>query len=427
MLCGMPSMPDMLLRMVAEMWVLAYRDGDHSQQTTTGAVEGMHKFYKQELGKVAPMLRGRGLAKLFGLFFDFLEPHFRMRGWRQLQGHEMNTYRRDIVAAALEAAKAMPRSAVTVVDAAAGSCMVQSSSGQPGEYRVQSALGADPTCTCPVGRGGMFCKHVAACMLAMGVAELAVLQVRGILYGTHAGHAMAVRLAAQHAATPSTHDICGSDASAAALEAAQAAPTAAQAAPAAVAVSSRCGPDATQNSDAAGAARAQAVVRAPVDQRAALQAAVERLVRATDGCQSHSIRLEELARQLTRHAQHQEALNLRDSYGEQPHSQPLMPISNSFNSNSVKRVPGALDGNSKRKAAKNAAQRRTAACPADAALLPAASKKKKTPTWQQQLAADGGDAVAAKWLSQLPEDVKGSWVPDPSSGGEFMDLVVTAD
>ena len=183
-----------------------------------------------------------------------------------------------------------------------------------------------------------------------------------------------------------------------------------------------------ERSDAAGAARAQASVRPPVDQRAELQAAIERLVRATDGCQTHSIRLEALAWQLTMHAKHQEALNLRDGYGEQPQSQPLMPISNSFNSNSVKRVPGALDGNSMRKAAKNAAQRRTAAeCPADAALLPAAGKKKKTLTRQQQLAVDGGDAAAAKWLSQLPDDVKGSWVPDPSVGGEYMDLVVTVD
>ena len=107
------------------------------------------------------MLRGRGLAKLFAFFFDFLEPYIRMRAWSQLQGNDINTYRRDIVDAALKAAKAMPPTAVRVVDAAAGSCMVQSGSGQPGEYRVQAALGVDPTCTCPVGRGGMFCKHVA--------------------------------------------------------------------------------------------------------------------------------------------------------------------------------------------------------------------------------------------------------------------------
>ena len=149
-------------------------------------------------------------------------------------------------------------------------------------------------------------------------------------------------------------------------------------------------------------------------QRVALLAAVELLMRATGGCETHSIRLEELARQLTMHAKHQEAVNLRDGYGEQPQSQPLMPISNSFNSNSVKRVPGALDGNSKRKARqKCSSARRTAACPADAALLPAASNKKKKLTHQQQLAADGGDAAAAKWLSQLPDDVKGSWEPGP--------------
>ena len=423
----MPGAADMLLRIGAEMWVLAYRDGDHSQQTTTGAVEGMHNFYKKEMGKISPMLCGRGLAKLFGFFFDVLEPHLRMRAWRQLQAIEINTFRRDIVAAALEAAKALPRTAVTVVDAAAGSCMVQSGSRQRGEYRVQSALGEDPTCTCPVGRGGMFCKHVAACMLAMGVAELAVLQVRGILHGTHAGHALAVKLAAQHAAMPSTHDICTADVSVAAPAAAEAALAPAQAAPPAVVTTGSGTSASAENSEAAGGPRAQASVRAPVDQRVALQAAVERLMRATGGCETHSIRLEELARQLTMHAKHQEALNLRDGYGEQPQSQPLMPISNSFNSNSVKRVPGALDGNSKRKAAKNAAQRRTAACPADAALLPAASNKKKKLTHQQQLAADGGDAAAAKWLSQLPDDVKGSWEPDPSVGGELMDLVVTVD
>ena len=72
----------------------------------------------------------------------------------------------------------------------------------------------------------------------------------------------------------------------------------------------------------------------------------------------------------------------------------------------------------------NAAQRRTAACPADPALLPGSGKKKRKLTWQQELAADGGDVAAAKWLSQLPADVKGSWIREPNVGGELLSLVV---
>ena len=83
-------------------------DGDHSQQTTTGAVEGLHSFYKREIAKRAPMLRGRGLAVTIGLFFEVLEPYWRMRAWGQRQGHSMNTNRRDIVDSALQAARAMP-------------------------------------------------------------------------------------------------------------------------------------------------------------------------------------------------------------------------------------------------------------------------------------------------------------------------------
>jgi hypothetical protein len=94
---------------------------------------------------------------------------------------------------------------------------------------------------------------------------------------------------------------------------------------------------------------------------------------------------EELARQLRTIAAHQEALILRDGSdgsGEQPESQPRMPVTNAFNSGSVKRVPGALDGYGKRTAATNAVQRRTAASAADPALLPAASSKKGKLTWQ---------------------------------------------
>ena len=419
----MPDAAHKLLHVLAEMWVLAYRDGDHAQQSTTGAVERTHPFYNQQLTPRPPMLRGRGLAKLISLFFDFLEPHFRMRAWGQLQGHFKNKYRQEIVSAALEAAKAMPPTAVRVVDAAAGSCMVQSSSTLPGadEYLVQSALGVKPTCTCPVGRGGMFCKHVAACMLAMGVAELTVKQVRGVLYGTHAGNALAAKLAAQHAAMPSApaaDTACGSEASAEAATATQAAP------PDAAAYSPGM-PHAVEHSNPAGAATAQRGVRAPVDQRVKFRAAVDRLIRSTDGCQTHSIRFEELERQLTKLAQHQEALNLRLDNGEQPLSQPLKGITNDFNSNSVKRVPGALDGNGKRKAARNAARHRTAAYPAGDTLLPAASHKRKRLKWQQQLAADGGDVAAAKWMGQLPADVKGSWVPEPDAGGDLLDLVVS--
>ena len=177
-------------------------------------------------------------------------------------------------------------------------------------------------------------------------------------------------------------------------------------------------------SGGADAALPPAGSRTLVNQRAALQAAWERIQKATDGCPLHSSRLEELAWQLTTLAAHQEALTLRDGSGEQPQCQPLMPVTNAFNSSSVKRVQGALDGNGKRKAAMNAAQRRTAACPADPALLPGSGKKKRKLTWQQELAADGGDVAAAKWLSQLPADVKGSWIREPNVGGELLSLVV---
>ena len=410
----------MLMRMLAEMWVLAYRDGDHSQQTTTGAVEGLHSFYKREIAKRAPMLRGRGLAVTIGLFFEFLEPYWRMRAWGQRQGHSMNTYRRDIVDSALQAARAMPAGAVRVLDAAAGSCMVQASSRVAGEYMVQSALGVNPTCTCPVGRGGMFCKHVAAGMLALGVSELVIRQVRGVLHGTDKGYARAAQLAEQHAAAPSAPTSDSGCNGEAASEAARAA----QVAPAHAAACSASGAGTAARSGGADAALPPAGSRTLVNQRAAVQAAWERIQKATDGCPLHSSRLEELAWQLTTLAAHQEALTLRDGSVEQPQCQPLMPVANAFNSSSVKRVQGALDGNCKRKAAMNAAQRRTAACPADPALLPGSGKKKRKLTWQQELAADGGDVAAAKWLSQLPADVKGSWIREPHVGGELLSLVV---
>jgi hypothetical protein len=420
----MPAAALMLLWLLAEMWVLAYRDGDHSQQTTTGAVEGLHSFYKREMNKRAPMLRGRGLAKVLGLFFEFMEPYFRMRAWGQLQGHSINTYRRDIVASALEAAKAMPASAVTVLDAAAGSCTVQNSSGVAGVYMVQSALGVNPSCTCPVGRGGMFCKHVAASMLTLGVPELTVRHVRGVLHGTNAGHNLA-SLSAQHAAAPSTpmpDSVSGCHAEAA-MEAAEAA----QFGPAHAATYSADGAGAAVSSGAADAActePTEAGCRTSVDQQAMFEAAVGDLRRAAAGCSKQSMRLEQLTKQLRVLVAHQMALNLRDGSGEPPQSQPLMPVTNAFNSSSVKRVPGALDGKSKRKAVTNAAQRRTAALPADAALLPATSSRKRKLTWQQELAADGGDVAAAAWLSQLPAEVKGSWVPEPHAGGELLNLVV---
>ena len=409
-----------LLPMLAEMWVLAYRDGDHSQQTTTGAVEGLHSFYKREMAKRAPMLRGRGLALGIGLFFEFLEPHFRMRAWGQRQGHSINTYRRDIVASALEAAKNMPASAVAVLDAAAGRCIVRNSSGVAGVYMVQSALGVNPSCTCPVGRGGMFCKHVAASMLTLGVPELVVRQVRGVLHGTDMGSARAAQLAEQHAPATSASILdsgCGAEAASEAARAAQVAPVHA-------ATCSATGTGSTVRTSGADAARPPAGSRTPVDHRAAVQAAWGRIQQVMEGYAMHSIRLEELARQLRAIATHQEALVLRDGSGEQPQSQPLMPVTNAFNSSSVKRVPGALDVYGKRKAATNAAQRRTAACPADPALLPAASSKKMKLTWQQELAADGGDAAAAQLLSQLPAELQGSWVREPHVGGELLNLVI---
>jgi hypothetical protein len=405
------------------MWVLAYRDGDHSQQTTTGAVEGLHSFYKREMAKRAPMLRGRGLAVGIGLFFEFLEPHFRMRASGQLQGHSINTYRRGIVASALEAAKAMPASAVTLLDAAAGSCTVRNSSGLAGVYRVHSALDVNPSCTCPVGRGGMFCKHVAASMLTLGVPELVVRQVRGVLHGTDKGYARAAQLAELHAAAPSAPTLdsgCGA-------EAASAAATAAQVTPAHATTCSAPGGRMAVTIGGADAARLSAGSRTQVDHRAAVQAAWDGIQKAISGCPLHSIMLEELARQLRTIAAHQEALILRDGSdgsGEQPESQPLMPVNNAFNSGSVKRVPGALDGYGKRKAATNVAQRRTAAYPADPALLPAASSRKRKLTWQQELAADGGNVAAVELLSQLPEELKGSWVREPHVGGELLNLVM---
>ena len=190
-------------------------------------MEGLHSFYKREIAKRAPMLRGRGLAVTIGLFFEFLELYWRMRAWGQHQGHSMNTYRRDIVDSALQAARAMPGGAVRVLDAAAGSCMVQASSGVAGEYMVQSALGVNPMCTCPVARGGMFCKPFAAGMLDLGVSELVIRQLRGILPGTDKGYARAAQLAEQHAAAPSapTSDSgCNGEAASEAARAAQVAP-----------------------------------------------------------------------------------------------------------------------------------------------------------------------------------------------------------
>ena len=108
-------------------------------------------------------------------------------------------------------------------------------------------------------------------------------------------------------------------------------------------------------------------------------------------------------------AHREEALTPRDA-AENSLSQPLMPVTNVFNSSSMKRVQGALDGNGKQKAGMNAAQRRTAACPGDPALLPESGKKKRKLKWQQELAADGGAVGAARWLSQLPAEVKGSWI-----------------
>ena len=411
----------MLIRMLAEMWVLAYRDGDHSQQTTTGAVEGLHSYYKREMAKRAPMLRGRGLALGIAMFYEVFEAHFRVRAWQQQQGYHINTYRRAVVDSALEAARGMPPGAVEVLDAAAGSCIVQASSRAAGEYMVQSALGVSPACTCPVGRGGMFCKHVAAGMLAFGVPELVVRQVRGILHGTDRGYARATQLAGQYAAASSAPTVSSGCGVGAASEAAWAA---AQVPPACTATCSASGAAGTLAGGGRDAAPRPAGSRTSVDQRARFRAVMERLLRAVAGCPEQSFRLEELTQQLTVLATHQEALNLRDGSGEQRQAQPLMPVTNAFNSSSVTRVPGALDGYCKRKAARNAGQRRTTACPADAALLPAGNGRKRKMTWQQQLAADGGDVAAVKLLSQLPEDVTGSWARELHIGGELLSLVL---
>lgn len=162
------------------------RDKDHSQQECTSSAEGWHFGLKSEAKKQRRGRGGRTVPWFIDLFFSVIEPRFRLEQFNKRGGALLNVKQEQLIRVSIERAKAVPLSSITVQDPAKGDCSVPSKSRAPLQHEVRSALGRSPVCTCPVGLGGVVCKHCVACMLRLGHTETEIFMLHGSLMGSAA-------------------------------------------------------------------------------------------------------------------------------------------------------------------------------------------------------------------------------------------------
>ena len=127
---------------------------------------------------------GRTVPWFIDFFFSIIEPRFRLEQFNKRSGALLNVKQEQLIRVSID--KAMLLISITVIDPAKGDCSVPSQSRAPLQHEVLSALGRTPVCSCPVGLGGVVCKHCVACMLHLGHTETEIFMLHGSLMGSAA-------------------------------------------------------------------------------------------------------------------------------------------------------------------------------------------------------------------------------------------------
>lgn len=166
------------------MWVLSFRDFNTSQQNTTSAAEGINHSIKLVAKASRCKKAGRDVTWALQLIFDILEPSYSTKHLLKDAGAVINFKKANAIRRSIESAKAVPASSITVIDDAAGSFSVLSSSNVQQRWQVEGTRSNDPSCSCPFGQGGGVCKHAVACMQQQGLTETEIFLLHGSLVGT---------------------------------------------------------------------------------------------------------------------------------------------------------------------------------------------------------------------------------------------------